>query len=100
MKATAGQLHLAHAADGKRALQVPLQGFFERFFGFVDLSPNTAAIRGRLDEVEKIARETGYAAAIGLAFPLTIDVLADWSRSLESRGITLVPVSAMVAYER
>jgi polysaccharide deacetylase 2 family uncharacterized protein YibQ len=68
--------------------------------GFVDITPSTTAIRGRLEEVEKIARDTGYAAAIGLAFPLTIEVLAAWSRDLESRGFSLVPVSAMVEYER
>ena len=44
--------------------------------------------------LEQIARTRGTALGVTSARPAAIKAIVDWSKSLESRGITLVPVSA------
>jgi hypothetical protein len=46
--------------------------------------------------LERIARVSGYAAGIAQSFPVTLDILARWSRTIEEKGFALAPVSAMV----
>ena len=63
----------------------------------VDDRIGRAEIDARLSELERIARERG--SAIGLAGPLrpaTIERIAAWARTLSEKGVTMVPVSAMV----
>ena len=54
------------------------------------------AVWSRLAELERIALANG--SAIGVAHPkgATIEVLAEWIPTLAERGITLVPVSALL----
>lgn len=62
----------------------------------VDEPATRADIDTRLQALEQMARDQG--AAIGLAGPLrpvTIDRLAAWARTLDARGISLVPVSSL-----
>jgi len=71
----------------------------------VDLVLELAAARIRqaqreaaLLDLERIAREKG--SAVGLAGPLrpvTIERIAEWARTLDARGLVLVPVSALTA---
>ncbi len=63
----------------------------------VDDPPQRADIDAKLAKLEQQARGSGW--ALGLAGPLrpvTIDRIASWARGLDSRGIALVPVSALV----
>jgi len=53
-------------------------------------------IAAQLERLEAIARERGSAAAIGRLFPVTLELLESWIDSLDDKGITLAPVSAMV----
>ncbi len=62
----------------------------------VDDDPDAPDIEARLARLEQIAITQG--SALGIAGPLrpvTLDRLRAWSRDLSSRGITLVPVSAL-----
>jgi hypothetical protein len=63
-----------------------------------DLTP--AAIDERLDQLRAIARQRGYAIATGSAFSATIDRVADFARSAADRGVTIVPLSSLVAASR
>ncbi len=63
-----------------------------------DLTP--AAIDQRLDQLRAIARERGYAIATGSAFAATIDRVAAFAREAADRGVTIVPLSALVAAGR
>ena len=49
----------------------------------------------RLDEIERIARRVGYSVAVGHAYPVTVERLTIWIKSLEEKQISLVPVSAL-----
>lgn len=63
----------------------------------LDRVPTPAEVDAQLARLEERARETGFALGIGSALPVTIDRLARWARTLEARGIILVPVTAGIA---
>lgn len=52
-----------------------------------------ATIESRLAEVERIAEQQGLAVALAHPYPVTIDLLAEWSRELDARGFALVPIT-------
>ena len=63
----------------------------------IDDPPARAEIEAKLAGLERLAREKGV--AMGLAGPLrpvTIERIAAWAKGLDDRGITLVPVSALM----
>ncbi|MBM3600249.1 MAG: divergent polysaccharide deacetylase family protein [Alphaproteobacteria bacterium] len=63
---------------------------------FIDNEITRPAIDRKLQELEQIARETGFAVGIGQTYPVTIERLAAWAATLESRGMALAPISALV----
>jgi len=63
----------------------------------VDTVPRPDAIDRELRRLEELAREGGLAIGTASALPVTIDRISRWAKSLEGKGILLVPVSA--AYE-
>lgn len=60
----------------------------------VDRIDRPEAIDAALAELEKIAREKGVAIGAASALPSTLARLQPWTRTLETRGIGLVPLSA------
>ena len=52
------------------------------------------AIDQRLQQLERLAHQTGVAVGLGEVYPVTIERLAQWIPGLERRGIALAPVSA------
>lgn len=60
----------------------------------LDLSPRAEAIDRELARLEVQAKDKGFAMASASALPLTIERIGRWARTLEQRGIRLVPVSA------
>ena len=63
---------------------------------FLDNDPSAAAIEAQLAELERIARERGYAIGIGHPYPSTLEVLNRWLPGLAARGIVAVPVSTIL----
>ncbi len=51
------------------------------------------AIEARLVEAERVARQDGLAVVLARPFPVTIDVIEEWTRRLEQRGFVLVPAT-------
>lgn len=62
----------------------------------IDEAQNVKEIDLALKKLESLAQENGIAIGIGTSLPLTIGRVAEWSRTLESKGIELIPVSAAV----
>ncbi len=58
-------------------------------------NPNRESIDGRLVQIERLALERGFSVAMGQTYPLTLDRVSNWAVSLEARGFTLTPVSAV-----
>ncbi len=63
-----------------------------------DLTP--ATIDQKLDQLRAIARQRGYAIATGSAFAVTIDRVQEFVRAAADRGVTIVPLSSLVAAGR
>jgi polysaccharide deacetylase 2 family uncharacterized protein YibQ len=63
---------------------------------FLDDVEDQVAIAAQLAKLEVQARKNGSAIAIGHPRDRTIDALAAWLPGLAARGITLVPITAVV----
>jgi polysaccharide deacetylase 2 family uncharacterized protein YibQ len=79
------------------AIAEPLRLPTARADGLIDATPKPAAIDAELGRLEAMARDKGLAIGTASALPVTIDRIAQWAKSLESKGLVLVPVSAAIA---
>lgn len=61
----------------------------------LDASRDRGAILRQLDALEKAAHSSGTAIGVGSAFEVTVDAIAAWAPGAASRGIEIVPVSAL-----
>jgi polysaccharide deacetylase 2 family uncharacterized protein YibQ len=48
-----------------------------------------------LDRLEMAARERSFAVGVASALPVSIEHIAAWAKAAESRGLLLVPISAV-----
>lgn len=64
---------------------------------FLDHVIDIGKIRAQMRLVERIARRSGSAVAIGHPHSATIEALKGWLPSLASRGFTIAPISTVVA---
>ncbi len=79
-----------------RANRVP----FGRVNAMIDANPARGPILAALDDLEKQAREKGYAIGIISALPVSVEAVTEWARGLGERGIEIVPASALMAGEQ
>ena len=61
----------------------------------IDDQLNQTAIDQQLLALEAAALQRGQALGSGVAYPVTLEKVAQWSRGLEQRGFQLAPVSAL-----
>ncbi len=66
----------------------------------IDAIQRGAEIDAALARLEKLAREKGSAVGYGAALPVTVERIQRWAKAAEARGVTLVPVSALVTSPR
>ncbi|MGI9451787.1 MAG: divergent polysaccharide deacetylase family protein, partial [Geminicoccaceae bacterium] len=64
---------------------------------FLDHVIDIDRIRYQMALIERIARRTGSAVAIGHPHTATIEAMKEWLPKLEQRGFTLAPLSAVIA---
>ncbi|MBP7064958.1 divergent polysaccharide deacetylase family protein [Ferrovibrio sp.] len=62
----------------------------------IDQQPTGPVIESRLEELERLARGTGVALGFAQPYPITLDRLLAWSKTIGSKSIALAPVSAIV----
>ena len=67
---------------------------------FLDHVNDVATVRGRLAELERLARQNGFAVAIGHPRDATLTALSAWLEEVEGRGFVLVPLTAVVDLAR
>jgi hypothetical protein len=65
-----------------------------RASAIIDINPDASAIAAELEKLEKEAIANGIAVGTGSGLEVTIETVADWAKSLEDKGIILIPVSA------
>jgi len=63
----------------------------------IDDVQNRESVDKKLAELEAEARRTGSAIGVGSAFPVTIARVATWAEGAETRGVVLVPISALAS---
>ncbi len=63
---------------------------------FLDHDEEGAEVTAELGKLEKMARERGYAIAIGHPHPETLQILEKWIPEAEARGISIVPLTAIL----
>lgn len=63
---------------------------------FLDANPDEDAVAAEFDRLLELAREQGYAVAIGHPYPGTINVLEQRLPELERNGFRLVPASQLI----
>ncbi|MGO3930602.1 divergent polysaccharide deacetylase family protein [Rhodopseudomonas pseudopalustris] len=66
---------------------------FARADSAIDAVPTAAEIDKALARLEALAKERGSAVGTASALPVSIERIVSWSKSLESRGILLVPLT-------
>ena len=54
-----------------------------------------AEIDHALDRLEMAARDRGVAVGISSALPVSVEHIARWAKGVESRGLLLVPITAV-----
>jgi polysaccharide deacetylase 2 family uncharacterized protein YibQ len=59
----------------------------------IDAVPTSVEIDRTLVKLETLAKERGMAVGVASALPISIERLAAWAKTLESRGILLVPLT-------
>jgi polysaccharide deacetylase 2 family uncharacterized protein YibQ len=60
----------------------------------IDAVPTSADIDKALARLEGIAKERGVAVGAASALPISIERISAWAKTLESRGVMLVPLTA------
>ena len=60
----------------------------------IDIDPTAPAITAALEKLEQEAIRTGSAIGTGSGLDVTIETVAEWAKTLQEKGILLVPVSA------
>lgn len=94
-----GLMYVDHPGVGRsRAKEIALAVDMPLSQGTIQIDPklNKYAIDEALLRLEEQAKQHGVAVGFGSGFPLTIDRIDAWSKRLDERGVTLVPVSATV----
>jgi len=59
----------------------------------IDAVPTAVEIDLALAKLENLAKEHGTAVGVASALPISIDRIAAWIKTLDSRGIMLVPLT-------
>ena len=65
---------------------------------FLDHDISPIAVRTALARVEDLARQNGFAIAIGHPKDVTLDALEEWLPDVKARGFAVVPLTAVVRY--
>ncbi len=61
----------------------------------IDQNLDRGSVEKSFLRLEEIAKSKGFATGITRPYPLILDEIAAWSKSLESKGIALVPITAL-----
>jgi polysaccharide deacetylase 2 family uncharacterized protein YibQ len=62
---------------------------------YIDSQASRPAIDAQLVEAERLAKELGEVVVMGFLYPVTLERVANWAKTLEKRGMVLAPVSAL-----
>jgi polysaccharide deacetylase 2 family uncharacterized protein YibQ len=96
-----GKRGLIYFDDGSsaRGLAGQIAGANNLPFAKADIALDSVTTPAHIDKalvrLEAVARDRGIAVGVASATPGAIERIAQWAKTLESRGIVLVPISAV-----
>ncbi len=61
----------------------------------LDQAASRLAIDSQLRQTERLARQLGHSVAMGFPYPVTLERIGKWAKTVEKRGFVLAPVSAI-----
>lgn len=61
----------------------------------LDQAASRFAIDSQLRETERLAQQLGHSVAMGFPYPVTLERIGKWAKTVEKRGFVLAPVSAI-----
>lgn len=85
-----GTVNLTLSPKVVKEVKLPMQ----RAQTVIDAEPTAPAIAEALAKLEEEAKANGHAIATGSGLDVTIETVAEWAKTLQEKGILLVPVSA------
>jgi polysaccharide deacetylase 2 family uncharacterized protein YibQ len=85
-----GTVNLTLSPKVVQEVKIPMQ----RAGMVIDAEPTIPAITDALAKLEEEAKANGHAIATGSGLDVTIETVAEWAKTLQEKGILLVPVSA------
>ena len=62
---------------------------------YIDRRASRTAIDAQLVEAERLATRLGEITVMGFVYPVTLERVANWAKTLNKRGLVLAPVSAL-----
>lgn len=62
---------------------------------YIDNQASRSAIDAQLVEAERLAKRLGEIVVMGFLYPVTLERVANWAKSINKRGLVLAPVSAL-----
>lgn len=84
-----------HSAAEEAAVQAGV--YYVRADESIDTIQSAMEIDHRLDSLVTLARTKGKAAGAGFVYPVTIERISLWAKSLSGKGVVLTPLSAIVS---
>ncbi len=66
----------------------------------IDTEPSASAIDDQLLHLEAIAIQNGAALGVGFSWPITMDRLGIWTKTINEKGYVLAPASAVLSIRR
>ena len=63
----------------------------------LDAVPSAAEVDRALAKLEGLARQNGMAVGFATAWPVVIERVVRWTKTVEGRGFSLVPITAAAA---
>lgn len=62
---------------------------------YIDSQASRTAIDAQLAEAERLAKKLGEVTVMGFLYPVTLERVANWAKTIGKRGMVLAPVSAL-----
>ena len=63
----------------------------------IDVDPSPREIERRLTAAENRAQRTGSVTLVARPYPVTVETILAWVDTLEDKGMTLAPLTAVAA---
>jgi len=83
----------ASQAPSLKALSASASLPYAQAYNLLDLDRDKTKIQGELSRLANHSKSEGRSIGVGFAFPETVESVAEWTRTLDAKGLVLAPAS-------